>query len=99
MTFEDHLYTYCFPEHLSGADFILNAPASRPVAQEPPASRDSRTAIQYCINAMTAKGFEPVVVDLTTPEIADLGFFVPKVLIPGLAHLTAVHTMLALAVP
>lgn len=99
MTFEDHLYTYCFPEHLSGADFILNAPASRPVRQEPPATRGPQAALQYCIDAVAAKGFDPIVVDLTTPEIADLGFYVPKVLVPGLAHLTAVHTMPALAVP
>ncbi len=99
ITFEDHLYTYCFPEHISGAGFILNTPASRPVLEDSPASGDPQTALAFCVDAIAAKGLEPIAVDLTTPEIADLGFFVPKVLVPGLAHLTAVHTMPALATP
>jgi ribosomal protein S12 methylthiotransferase accessory factor len=99
MSFEDHLYTYCFPEHISRADFILKTPKSRGVLPDSPASKSPEKALQFCVDTLAERGLEPIAVDLTTPEMADLGFYVPKVIVPGLAHLTAVHDMPALAVP
>jgi ribosomal protein S12 methylthiotransferase accessory factor len=99
INFEDHLYTYCFPEHVHRADFIVNTPKSRPLLAESPHSQSPAASLQHCIDSLMEKNLEPVVVDLTTPEMRELGFYVPKVIVPGLAHLTAVHTMPALAIP
>ena len=62
-------------------------------------ARGVRESLEGCLGKIQRAGLEAVVVDLTTPEIAELGFHVPKVMIPGLAVLTATHVLPALATP
>jgi ribosomal protein S12 methylthiotransferase accessory factor len=47
--------------------------------------------IEVCVNALASKGFDVLVVDLTTRDIGELGFRVARVLIPGLQPLHGDH--------
>ncbi len=43
--------------------------------------------LDNCVNALRAHGHEVIVVDVTAPEIAELGFRVVRVVVPGLMSL------------
>jgi hypothetical protein len=45
----------------------------------------------FCVSALAPKGFDVLVVDLTTREVAEVGFRVARVLIPGLQPLHEGH--------
>lgn len=98
INFEDHVRLYCEPEMLPHMDFIRKTQQSR-LLEPDPGPMSVRREIDICLDQLKAVGLEAFVVDLTTPEIAELGFYVPKVIVPGLAHLTAIHRMPALATP
>ncbi|MEV4877659.1 TOMM precursor leader peptide-binding protein [Streptomyces cyaneofuscatus] len=56
-------------------------PGARPVL---PVSDDLREDLQRCVDAVTAAGFDVVVVDQTMPEQRALGLTTVSVLVPGL---------------
>ncbi|AYV26017.1 YcaO-like family protein [Streptomyces sp. ADI95-16] len=90
----DHPLVYGVPEMGRHADFLLRAPGGGPtrtVAElEWPdrwgaaASDDVRTDLERCVSAVTAEGFDVVVVDQTMPEQRALGLHTVSVLVPGL---------------
>ncbi|MFF4454096.1 TOMM precursor leader peptide-binding protein [Streptomyces goshikiensis] len=90
----DHPLVYGIPEMGRHADFLLRAPGAGPtrtVAElEWPdrwgaaASDDVRTDLERCVSAVTAEGFDVVVVDQTMPEQRALGLHTVSVLVPGL---------------
>ncbi|AKL69775.1 bacteriocin biosynthesis protein SagD [Streptomyces sp. Mg1] len=90
----DHPLVYGVPEMGRHADFLLRAPGGGPtrtVAElEWPdrwgaaASDDVRTDLERCVSAVTAEGFDVVVVDQTMPEQRKLGLHTVSVLVPGL---------------
>ncbi|MFD4135934.1 TOMM precursor leader peptide-binding protein [Streptomyces goshikiensis] len=90
----DHPLVYGIPEMGRHADFLLRAPGAEPtrtVAElEWPdrwgaaASDDVRTDLERCVSAVTAEGFDVVVVDQTMPEQRALGLHTVSVLVPGL---------------
>jgi ribosomal protein S12 methylthiotransferase accessory factor len=47
--------------------------------------------LRRCVEALARRGFEPLVVDLTTPDIGELGLRVVRVLAPGLMNLHGNH--------
>jgi ribosomal protein S12 methylthiotransferase accessory factor len=98
VNFEDHVRLYCEPEMLPHMDFILRTHRTR-LLEADPGPKPPRREVEICLEQLKAAGLEAFVVDLTTPEIAELGFYVPKVVVPGLTHLTAIHRMPALATP
>lgn len=55
-----------------------------PDAWGAPASDDVRTDLERCVSAVTAEGFDVVVVDQTMPEQRALGLHTVSVLVPGL---------------
>ncbi|MFJ6758568.1 TOMM precursor leader peptide-binding protein [Streptomyces sp. NPDC091273] len=92
----DHPLVYGIPEMGRHADFLLRPPGReherpRTVAdlQWPDpwgcaASEDVRTDLERCVSAVTAEGFDVVVVDQTMPEQRALGLHTVSVLVPGL---------------
>jgi len=96
--FEDHVRLYCEPEMGAQLNFIMQTSRSRPPAERFYAV-ETEAELEICLSEIARNGLEAYVVDLTTPEMAELGFYVPKVFVPGLAHLTAIHKMPALATP
>jgi len=52
---------------------------------------DRVTDLDRCISACAEKNLDVIVVDLTQPDVAELGFTVVKVLVPGLIDINADH--------
>ncbi len=96
--FEDHVRLYCEPDMAPHMDFIMKTEKVREVASESSCA-NSEVALQNCLNEVQKWGLEAIEVNLTTPEIAELGFHVPKIMVPGLAALTSAHILPALATP
>ncbi|MCX4524133.1 MULTISPECIES: TOMM precursor leader peptide-binding protein [unclassified Streptomyces] len=89
----DHPLVYGVPEMGRHADFLLRAgggPARAvaelawPDARGAAAADDVRTDLERCVSAVTAEGFDVVVVDQTMPEQRALGLHTVSVLVPGL---------------
>jgi ribosomal protein S12 methylthiotransferase accessory factor len=55
--------------------------------------------IEHCVRLLDERGLEAIVVDITVPEIRDLGLHVVRVLIPGLVPLHGNHNARFLGVP
>ena len=47
--------------------------------------------LEYCVAQLGEAGFEVIVTDITTPEIAEVGFSVVRVIVPGLVPLHGDH--------
>ncbi len=82
---EDHGLFYCSRERLPHLARFTNphrlvAPGWRGSL----ASGDARQDVETCVRLLAAVGLEVIAADLTTADVADLGFKVVKVLIPGM---------------
>ncbi|MFC7584279.1 YcaO-like family protein [Nonomuraea antimicrobica] len=87
-TFEDHVFHYA--SGWSGR--ALEPFRDRPVVPVPdggPPPADHRTAAGAVVDRLAAAGLEVLVMDLTTPDVAQCGFHVVKVMVPGLQPLYA----------
>lgn len=90
----DHPLVYGVPEMGAHADFLLRQPDPRPAvdvaglrwpdATGAAVSPDLREDLLRAVGAVTAAGFDVVVVDQTLPEQRVLGLHTVKVLVPGL---------------
>lgn len=92
--FEDHVRLYCEAEMGEHLRFLLDQKDARPLA--PPAAAIGADAgaddkLARCTALVRARGYDPVVVDLTPDDVAALGFHCRKVLIPGAVPMTAIH--------
>jgi ribosomal protein S12 methylthiotransferase accessory factor len=96
--FEDHVRLFCEPYMVPHVDFLLGSTGSRPVAADR-ACPSPAHELQHCVAEVEQHGFDVVVVDTTSPEIAEVGFCVPKVFIPGTVQLTAIHGLPAVGCP
>ncbi|MBB5937934.1 TOMM precursor leader peptide-binding protein [Streptomyces zagrosensis] len=95
----DHPLCYGIPEMAEHAQFLVG-PRPRPGQRVPPRPRGHSMAAQYgdlagpsgdlqqdlerCVAAVTAAGFDVLVVDQTLPEQRALGLTTVSVLVPGL---------------
>ena len=96
--FEDHVRLFCEPYMVQHVDFLLGGTESRPVAADR-TFESPALELQHCVAEVQRNGLDVVVVDTTSPEIADAGFCVPKVFIPGTVTLTAIHGLPAVGCP
>jgi ribosomal protein S12 methylthiotransferase accessory factor len=96
IAFEHHVRLFCEPEMGRHLSFILDTPC-RADLDAHFSCLDTWESLRRSVDYVRQRGLEPFVVDLTSPEIAELGFTVVKVLVPGMVPLTAVHAMPALA--
>jgi ribosomal protein S12 methylthiotransferase accessory factor len=99
VAFEDHVRLYGEPDMVPHADFLINGSGVAAIADGDGPESNPAGNLQWCLDRVKEQGLEPVLVDLTTLEIAELGFHVVKVFVPGLTHLTADHQFPALATP
>lgn len=82
---EDHGLFFCDQSRLNLLDPLLRPRWSvNPGDIAPPASFDVKENIERCVGRLEAVNLEVIVVDLTSPEVDELGFKVVKVLIPGM---------------
>ena len=91
-SFDDHARLYSsMPELIPKVQFV-ERPATRSLGALSNRSAGMITGdIDVCVSALASKGFDVLVVDLTTREVAELGFRVARVLIPGLQPLHGDH--------
>lgn len=91
----DHPLVYGIPEMGRHADFLLRRPDAPPALSVadlapvnpsggPALSPDLRDDLERCVAAVTAAGFDVVVVDQTLPEQRALGLHTFCVVVPGL---------------
>ncbi|WP_406066872.1 TOMM precursor leader peptide-binding protein [Streptomyces sp. NBC_01077] len=93
-TLHDHPLLYGVPEMGRHADFLLRQPDPHPPlavadlawpdADGAAVALDLRADLLRAVGAVTAAGFDVVVVDQTLPEQRALGLHTVKVLVPGL---------------
>lgn len=88
--FEDRVRLFCEPNMRSHLSFWLDSPSTAPLRPEPP-ERTAAETLHHCIGQVSNVGLETIVVDQTSPDIRNAGFVAPKVMIPGIVPLTAVH--------
>lgn len=81
-SFLDHVRYYLDEEHALTASWLFGE--EHAAAQEFPKSR----TVEDVIGRLADEGYDAYAVDLTTPEIADLGLHAVKVLVPGLQPLS-----------
>ncbi|MFD3874117.1 TOMM precursor leader peptide-binding protein [Streptomyces sp. NPDC058623] len=86
----DHPLVYGVPEMGAHADFLLRGGTGAPLrpvsalAAPGGVAPDVREDLERCVEAVSAKGFDVVVVDQTLPEQRALGLHTVSVLVPGL---------------
>ncbi len=87
--FNDHVLLHAWDESLRGArDFLLNSPQSLALQDIPNrSSSDVLENIATCLEALSDKDTDVIVVDITTPDVEEAGFKVVKVVMPGLQPL------------
>lgn len=86
---EDHVLLYCMPTGSARLQFVYGCHQEIEVDSLPNrcSEHDVLANIRTCLDLLAARGLEVIVVDITTPDIADLGFRVVRVLIPGMQPL------------
>jgi len=91
-TQREHLRAYCPQASIRHTEFLWASDESRELrrAEDPAPSLDALVA------RVSAAGLEPIACDLTTPDVADLGLAVTRVVVPGLHPLYMGHENRAL---
>lgn len=81
---DQHVILYTQPEMVGALDFLKAGPVQELQAVGANNSIPNSTAgkLTECVNRLAQCGMEAVVVDITVPEVAELGYRVVKVLIP-----------------
>jgi ribosomal protein S12 methylthiotransferase accessory factor len=88
--FEDHVRFYLDEQNFHHAEFLY-APTEKRIDLRSPDSTDIVGQTRYILEKLKTAGYEAFYVDLTTPDLAELGLNVVKVLVPGLQPLDASH--------
>ncbi|RWP37988.1 YcaO-like family protein [Mesorhizobium sp.] len=69
---------YLDPRSVEATNFLIASPNVR----QPP-KKSAIKSLDELVLGLAALGYDPIVVDLTTPDIADVGLTVVRVLVPG----------------
>ncbi len=88
---EDHVRLYCDMKMRKHLDFLLDAPDEIRVRDLPAPPHAPHGRLDLCLEVLAAKGFDVIVVDVTTADIASTGFHVVRVIVPGLQPLDMDH--------
>lgn len=90
--FEDHVRLFGHTPMLPALDFLLKEAQTSMLSCMPELSTGLAEAdLERAVAMVKAVGLDVLAIDLTTPDVADLGFTVVRVLVPGLVQLTTNH--------
>jgi ribosomal protein S12 methylthiotransferase accessory factor len=90
--FDDHARVYTKrPELLTHLDFCTKVGNVSGVMRCNESTGDPEEDLNKVLSLLEARGFDVIVVDLTTPDVRELGFRVVRVFIPGLQPLHGDH--------
>lgn len=95
----DHLAYYLNPERLQAFQFLQGAPSCPPQALPLPEGNTPGEALKSLVDLLGKQGYEAIRIDLTTPDVAEAGFRVVRVIVPGLIPVTHGHAMRPLDCP
>lgn len=91
-SFDDHARVYTTrPELLSHLGFCTKAGDASGVMRRNESTGDSEKDLKNVLSLLETRGFDVVVVDVTTRDVRELGFRVVRVFIPGLQPLHGDH--------
>ncbi len=80
-----HLRFYCPQEARALVDFLWRDAPARDFSEVADASADDkRTELQRITALLEARGLEPILFDLTTPDVRELGLHVVRAVVPGM---------------
>ncbi|MGE5580725.1 MAG: YcaO-like family protein [Bacillota bacterium] len=88
----DHVRLYCDRSMRKELDFLLNSEQEVELAAiggPPPETVPAR--LQRCVDILSSRGYDVIAVDVTTPDIREVGFHVVRVLVPGLQPMDMDH--------
>jgi ribosomal protein S12 methylthiotransferase accessory factor len=92
VSFEDHIRYYADESNSAAAAFLDASEERVPVASVPPLERDDPAELVAGLcTRIEAAGSSAYAIDVTSPDVADLGLTVAKVIAPELCMLDAVH--------
>jgi ribosomal protein S12 methylthiotransferase accessory factor len=87
-TVEDHVLWPAAAEHLPLVEFIVGSRETRSLADMPDASSgDVLADIRTSVAKLAESGYEVVIVDVTSPDIEEIGLKVARVLVPEMQPL------------
>lgn len=87
-TFEDHIRFYADEERAEPAAFLDAGAERRSTSDVPPLAGDTIAAL---CDSVAAAGSSAYAVDVTSPDVAELGLVVTKVVAPELCALDVIH--------
>lgn len=88
--FEDHVALYAYSNMLPAIQFLLTNPQLCPMNRHPiRAGGNCPADLKESVLTLAANDFDVIALDLTTPDVAECGYFVTKILVPGLQPLDA----------
>jgi ribosomal protein S12 methylthiotransferase accessory factor len=93
-SFDQHFLTYVRrPDLVAPAFAFWDECPDRVALSALPDSSTGRVLgdIEHCVARLAEAGYEAIVVDITTPDIAEVGFSVVRVVVPGLLPLHGHH--------
>jgi ribosomal protein S12 methylthiotransferase accessory factor len=90
--FEDHVRLFAPQENLKQMDFLTGSQRSVAIDQVRALPRSQPAdELRRCVEALAERGYDVIAFDLTQPDVAELGFQVVRVMVPGLIDLNADH--------
>ena len=90
--FKHHVKLYSLEENLHRLDFVFSDTSKIPLSNYSSLEKKTRKDdLAICLGMIKQKGFDVVVIDVTSPDIRDIGYSVIKVLIPGMQPLNGDH--------
>jgi ribosomal protein S12 methylthiotransferase accessory factor len=87
--FRDHVRLCALPGARERLAMLLGSTRERPVRRGAVCAGGTPERLAFCVRRVTEAGLDPIAVDLTTRDVADLGLHVLKVVVPGMVPLTA----------
>jgi ribosomal protein S12 methylthiotransferase accessory factor len=93
-TFDYHFLAYLKRPDLVPQAFAFYDECADRIALSKLPDRSSGRAladIEYCVRRLEQAGYEAIVVDITSPDIAEVGLSVVRVIVPGLVPLHGNH--------
>lgn len=98
--FEDHVALHAFGDHAKESDFMDASSDIRPIASYAPLCGPSvREQIETLTARLHERGMDVYVIDVTAPELRDLGLHVMRAFSPQLCQIDSEHGQRFLGIP
>ncbi|MFD3002858.1 YcaO-like family protein [Pontibacter toksunensis] len=93
-SFTDRALLYSTPRDLQKAySFLFKNFKQVPLSSIKSKRGTADEMLQYCVDAVVNKGFQPSAIDLTTDDVRECGYVVTRVVIPGLETMDGDHRL------